>query len=618
MSTLLRAMRWPLLTGQQEGLHREPNSLSSRRGERVRERGGFGPMRRCSTNLFKAFPSPRPSPHSFVMGRGSRGAHWLPVCFVVNPAVCSVILLLCFSAEAETWDVWIRHGTIIDGTGRKGFSGDVAIKDGHIARVGQVEGLAKREVDASGLVIAPGFIDVHTHAEGILNAPEAENFVRMGVTTVIVGNCGASVLSVGDFFRALAQTKVSINVATLIGHNVVREEVMGSSSLRPPNDEELTHMKLLVEQAMKDGAVGFSTGLIYSPGKYAKPEEIVELAKVAAAYHGIYASHIRNEQEGLIESLEEAFQVGRAAKVPVQISHLKLSGNLISPTQPETIRHLEKARADGLDAKVIAALDQARKGGLKISQDLYVYSAASASLDRLLPAETFQGGREQLEQRLADPDQRSRVAAAMKQSLRESGRTNYAHAVLVLARRYKSIQGLTIPQATESLHGTTSLDAQIDLILEIAKNGGASINLYEMNENDLLPFLRQPETMFGSDSGVFQTTTESQHPRGYGNAARVLARYVRAEKHLPIEEAVRKMTSLAALTFQLRDRGEIREGAWADLVVFDPATVQDQATFASPHVCATGFKHVFVNGVETVVSDRHTGARAGQPIQRGN
>ncbi|MEO8427785.1 MAG: amidohydrolase family protein [Verrucomicrobiota bacterium] len=462
-----------------------------------------------------------------------------------------------------------------------------------------------------------GFIDFHTHAERILNAPEADNFVRMGVTTVIVGNCGASVLSVGDFFRALAQTNVSINVATLIGHNAVREEVMGSSSMRPPSEKELTRMKLFVEQAMKDGAVGFSTGLIYSPGKYARPEEIVELAKVAAAYHGIYATHVRNEQEGLIPSLEEAFDVGRAAKIPVQISHLKLSGNLISPQPPETIRHLEKARADGLGVKVIAALDRARKGGLKVSQDLYVYSASSAFLDRLLPPEALEGGREQFEQRLADAEQRSRIAAAMKQRLNESGRTDYSHVVLVLARRYKSIQGLTIPQATQSRRGTTSLDAQIDLILEIAKNGGASIILYEMNEDDLLPLLRQLETMFASDTGVFQTQAESQHPRGYGNAARVLSRYVREEKQLRLEEAVRRMTSFAALTFQLKDRGEIREGAWADLVVFDPATVRDQATFASPHVCATGFKHVFVSGVETVANDRHTGARAGHGVRRG-
>jgi N-acyl-D-amino-acid deacylase len=526
-------------------------------------------------------------------------------------------LCLCVLSQAENWDTLIRHGTIVDGTGRTRFVASVAIKDGHISRVGQIDGGAKREVDATGLVIAPGFIDVHTHAEGILHASDAENFIRMGVTTVIVGNCGASVPNVADFFRALAEKKVSINVATLIGHNEIRGEVMGASFRRPPSDSELSRMKQLVEQAMKDGAVGFSTGLIYDPGKYARTEEIIELARVAAAYHGIYASHVRDEQEGLLASLEEAFAVGRAATIPVQISHLKLSGNLISPQKPETIHNLEKARADGLAAQVIAALDAARKTGVKVSQDLYAYSAATAFLDRLLPPEVLAGGREKLEQRLADPDQRIRINAAMKTDLLRSGRTNYAHVVLVSARRYKSIQGLTVLQAAQTRRGTSSLDAQIDLILEIEKNGGASIILYGMNEDDLLPFLRLPETMFASDTGTFQTGNELQHPRGYGSAARVLGRYVREEKRLELEEAVRRMTSLPARTFQLKDRGEIREGAWGDVVVFDPAAVQDQATFASPHIFATGFKHVFVNGVETVTDDRHTGARAGRPIHRG-
>jgi N-acyl-D-amino-acid deacylase len=513
--------------------------------------------------------------------------------------------------------VLIRHGTIIDGTGRIGFSGDLAVRNGRIARVGQVEGVAKREIDASGLVIAPGFIDVHTHAEGILHAPEAENFVRMGVTTVVVGNCGTSELDVAGFFRALEQTNVSINVATLIGHNAVRSEVMGPSSMRPPTAEELARMKLRIEQAMKDGAVGFSTGLIYSPGKYAQTGEITELAKVAAAYHGIYATHVRDEQEGLLASLQEAFKVGRDAGIPVEISHLKLSGNLISPQKPETIRYLEKARSEGLAAKVIAALENAHREGLKVSQDLYPYSAATASLTRLLPAEAREGSRQQLERHLADPAQRARIGAAMKQELLQSGCTDYAHAVIVTCRRYKKLQGLTILQATQERRGTSSLDSQIDLILDLVANGGASIILYGMDENDLLPFMRLPGTRFISDSGVFQFGNETEHPRGYGSAARILSRYVRQERQLTLEEAIRKMTSLAASTFQLKDRGEIREGAWADLVVFDPATVQDQATFASPHLCATGFKHVFVNGIETVADDRHTRARAGQAIRRG-
>ena len=526
-------------------------------------------------------------------------------------------LFLCLSVQAQNWDVLIRNGTIIDGSGRPGFVGDVAIKDGRIAAVGKIVGTAKREVDATGLVVAPGFIDVHTHAEGILNAHDAENFVRMGVTAVVVGNCGASVTNVADFFRSIEHAGASINVATLIGHNAVREQVMGTSFMRPPTDDELRRMKQMVDQAMNDGAVGFSTGLIYSPGRYAKLDEIIELARVAASHQGLYTTHVRNEQEELLGSLEEAFAVGRAANLPVQISHLKLSGNLISPQKPETIRRMEIARAEGLASKVLASLDAARAAGLKVSQDLYVYSAASAFLDRLLPATAIEGGREKLEQRLDDPDQRKQIQAAMKKSLLESGHTNYSHAVLISARRYKALQGMTLAGAAQARKGTSSLDAQIDLILEIERNGGASIILYEMNEEDLLPFLKRPETMFASDTGTFLSGNESQHPRGYGNAARVLARYVRDEKQLTLEEAIRRMTSLAATTFHLKDRGEIREGAWADLVVFDPRAVQDRATFASPHECATGFKHVFVNGVETVTDDRHLGSHAGRPIRRG-
>ncbi|HEV8543171.1 MAG TPA: D-aminoacylase [Verrucomicrobiae bacterium] len=542
------------------------------------------------------------------------------------PTILSLIarlMILCGTAllpagtHAQDWDVLIRRARIIDGTGRPSFEGNVAITGTRIARVGQVEGPARREIDATGLVLAPGFIDVHTHAEGILGAPDAENFVRMGVTTIIAGNCGASEPNVAAFLGAVETKKVAINIATLVGHNAVREQVMGSGSARPPTAQELNRMKSLVEQAMREGALGLSTGLIYSPGKYSRTDEIIELAKVAAAYHGIYTTHVRDEQEGLFASLQEAFAVGRGAKIPVEISHLKLSGNLISPQKPETIRYLEKARAEGLVTNVIIALEKARQEGLKISQDLYPYSGATAFLTRLIPPSACEGGRDQLERRLADPNERAKISAAMQQDLLRSGHTNYAHAVIVTARRYKRLQGMTLVEAAQERRGTKSLDAQIDLILEIEGNGGASIILYEMNEPDLIPLMLLRQTMFISDSGTFQFGNETAHPRGYGSAARILARYVREEKLLSLEEAIRRMTSLAASTFQLKDRGEIREGAWADLAIFDPLTVRDEASFASPHVCAVGFKHVFVNGMETVTNDRHTGARAGRAVRRG-
>jgi N-acyl-D-amino-acid deacylase len=536
--------------------------------------------------------------------------------FIGRAARALLIVFSCLFCFGQEWDLVIRNGQIVDGTGKAGFAGAVAVKDGRIARVGDVPGTGQREIDARGLVVAPGFIDVHTHAEGILGATLAENFLRMGVTSVIVGNCGASEVNVGEFFRMLERTNVSANVGTLIGHNSVRRIGVGDNVSRAPTDAEMARMKEMIAQAMKDGAVGFSTGLIYSPGKFSKTEEIIDLAKVAAEYGGIYATHVRDEQEGLLDSLQEAFRVGREAKIPVEISHLKISGNLISPQKPETIHFLEKARSEGFVDKIIAALDAARRSGVQVTQDLYPYSAASASLTRVLPAAALEGGREQLDRRLRDPVERSAIAEAMKKELIASGHSNYGHVVIITARRFKSLQGLTVPQAAKVRRNSDSLDAQIETILDLAISD-VSIILYDFNEADLVPLMKLPNTMFISDTGTFQFGNETEHPRGYGSDARVLARYVRAEKVLSLEEAIRKMTSLCATTFHLKDRGEIRPGAWADIVVFDPATVQDNADYASPHVCATGFKHVFVNGVETVADDRHTGARAGRPLRRG-
>lgn len=535
---------------------------------------------------------------------------------LIQRAGALLIACGCLISSAQDWDLVIRNGRVVDGTGKAGFPGGVAVKDGRIAQVGEIEGSAKHEIDATGLVVAPGFIDVHTHAEGILGTPLAENFLRMGVTTVIVGNCGASEVEVGEFFNALGRTNVSANVGTLIGHNAIRNLVMGESSARPPTDVEMARMKELIAQAMKDGAVGFSTGLIYVSGKFSKTEEIVELAKVAAQYQGIYATHVRDEQEGLLDSLAEAFRVGREAGLPVELSHLKLSGNLIAPQKMETVRFLERARTDGFVDQVIAAIDAARKSGLSISEDLYPYSAASASLTRLLPASALEGGREQLDRRLKDPVERAAIAAKMKEAVLASGHSNFGHAVIVTARRFKSLQGLTVLEAARERRRSDSMEAQIETILDLAATD-VTIILYDFNEPDLVPLMKLPNTMFISDSGTFQFGSETQHPRGFGSAARVLGRYVRDEKVLSMEEAVRKMTSLCSATFHLKDRGEIRPGAWADLVVFDAATVRDNATYASPHVCATGFKHVFVNGVETVSNDQHTGARAGRAVRRG-
>jgi len=509
-----------------------------------------------------------------------------------------VLLLIIAGGElrAQTFDLILRKGRIVDGTGNPAFFADIAVKDGRIAGIGKLTGDAKEQIDLNGLTVAPGFIDVHTHAEEIDELPLAENFARMGVTTLVLGNCGSSVLNIRDFFGRIEATNISVNVATLIGHGSVRSKAMGGSYDRPPSVEELATMKALVEQAMKDGAVGLSTGLIYLPGAFAKTEEIIELARVAAKYDGIYASHMRGEGREIFESLAEVFRIAREAGIRAEISHIKLSGR----------------PAWGQADKVLAAIEQARATGLDITQDQYVYTASSTGIAQLVPEADRE--RSKLREILAQPEKKARLIGEMKTRLKNNGRKDYAYAVIASYEHDPSLNGLNIVQAAKKKFGSASLTRQIELIFEIEENGGASGVFHGISEEDLRKFLAHPNTMFASDSGLRRFLEGVPHPRGYGNNARLLARYVRDLKLLRLEEAIRRMTRLPATAFQLRQRGELREGNWADLVVLDPAKVQDHATFDDPHHYASGFAYVFVNGVAVVTNDCHTGARPGKAL----
>lgn len=506
-------------------------------------------------------------------------------------------LIALAARAAEPLDAIIRGGRVIDGTGNPAFFADVGIRNGRIAALGRITNTAPLEMDARGLVVTPGFIDVHTHAEEIDELPLGENFLRMGVTTLVLGNCGSSALDVGRFLSRLEATNISPNIATLIGHGTVRGKVMGGAFMRPPTDAELGEMKALVRQAMKDGAVGLSTGLIYLPGTFARTEELIELARVAADHDGIYASHMRDEGAGITGALDEVFRIAREAGIRAEVSHIKLSGKS------------NWGRPD----RVLAAIERARAEGLDITQDQYVYTASSTGLSQLVPEKWREGGK--FKERVADPKQKAALVAEMKDKLRKGGRSDYSYAVIASYAHDRSLNGLNVREAAKKVRGSASLNSQIELILDIQANGGASGIFHGISEPDLQAFLQHPNTMFASDSGVRKFQEGVPHPRGYGNSARVLARYVRELKLLRLEEAVRRMTSLPATTFRFKDRGVLREGAWADLVVLDPATVQDRATFESPHQFATGFAWVLVNGVPVVKADQHTGARPGQALR---
>jgi len=518
--------------------------------------------------------------------------------------LCLALILLPLAAvpgapPGATWDLIIRNGRVADGTGNPACFADVAVKRGRVAALGRITGKARTEIDANGLIVAPGFIDVHTHADELATMPEAENFLRMGVTTIVAGNCGGSPVDIARAFREIERKKTSINFATLIGAGSVRAKAMGGDFSRPPTPEELQRMRDLVKQAMRDGAVGLSTGLIYTPGVYATTGEIIELAKVAAHYGGIYATHQRNEGTGILGSLNEIIRIARDAGIRAEVSHIKLAGEKAWGHADQVLAHIEQARAEGLD----------------ITQDQYAYTASSTGISQLIPDDAFDGGRGKFLERLNDPAQKKNIAEAMRQKIHERGREDYAYAVIASYRHDKSLNGLNIMEATKKVRGNDSLDDQIEMILEIQRNGGASGVFHGMDETDLQTFMRHPNTMVACDSGLRKLGEGVPHPRGYGNNARVLSRYVRELKVLRLEDAIRKMTSLPAAVFRFEGRGLLREGNWADIVIFDPAKVRDAATYNDPHHYAEGFAYVLVNGVPVIGEGRLTGARSGRVLR---
>ncbi|MGH9374226.1 MAG: N-acyl-D-amino-acid deacylase family protein, partial [Vicinamibacterales bacterium] len=480
------------------------------------------------------------------------------------------------AGQMPRYDLAIVGGRLVDGTGQPPRRADIAILDGRVRAIGMVPRSEAREViDARGMLVAPGFIDVHTHADDIVEHPLAENFVRMGVTTVIAGNCGSSALDVGAALLEVERAGTSVNFATLIGHNTVRSAVMGAED-RLPTIGELAKMRSLVWRAMADGAVGFSTGLQYVPGTYAKPPEIIELARIAGNAGGVYATHLRNEGTELEAAVEEAIRVGSTTGARVQISHLKVD----SPSRW------------GAGETALAMIDAARAKGEQVMADQYAYTAASSTLGIRFPAWALEGGQEAIARRLHDPAQWAKIAQEIRGLLSERGLSDLSFAVVASHAADPSLNGLTIKQVAARAKGSDSIDAQLEAARDMMLAGGASMVYHFMSDKDVERIMRHPFVGFASDSGVLTAGQGVPHPRGYGNNARILGEYVRRRQVLRVEEAVRKMTSLPAGHFRLEGRGLLREGYAADVVIFDPAAVRDRATFEKPHVYADGIPYV--------------------------
>lgn len=504
----------------------------------------------------------------------------------------------CFAAD---FDLILRNARIIDGSGNPWFRADIGLKAGKIAKIGVLrDKTADRTIDVAGKVVTPGFIDVHTHSEsGLLKLPQSENFLRDGVTSIVTGNCGSSELDIKHFYNTLERLKTGINVATLVGHNAIRIEVMGSED-RKATPQEIERMKAMIDKAMQAGAVGFSSGLEYVPGMFSPLEELVELSKVAAKYNGIYTTHMRDEGEGVLDAMREAAEVGLQAGIRVQISHLKQDTKAFW----------------GNTQKMLDLLENYRSKGVEITVDQYPYTAYSTGLGTTLPNWALAGGHSKLVERLKDPATRKKIFDEVLASNKVRGYNDFEYTAVASCSFEPKYEGKNIREISSMLGRSKTHEADVETVLNLMEKGGVSVVTSAMSEEDVANIMRYRNTAIASDGGVREFGVGRPHPRSYGTNARVINEYVRLRKILTLEDAVRKMTSLPAQIFNFKDRGLLREGFAADIVVFNSEVVRDNASFANPHQYSTGFDFVLVNGKVAVEADKLTSERGGQVLLR--
>lgn len=521
-----------------------------------------------------------------------------------------LFLLLVFVSSCATtqsadpvYDLLIRNGRIVDGSGAPAFDSDIAISGDRIARIGNLgTARATRVIDARGSIVTPGFVDLHNHADRNIKAsPAMENYLRQGVTTILTGNCGNSPVHLDDYFQTIEDTGIALNLAMLIGHNAVRKEVMGNAD-RPPTPDELERMRGLVKAAMNSGAFGMSTGLIYLPGTYSETDEVVSLARVVAAEGGIYASHIRDEFDLIIDAINEAITVGREAGLPVQISHFKVADNKMWGDSTVTLALVDAARAEGLDVTI----------------DQYPYTAGSTGLANVLPSWARAGSHEDFQARLDDPETRARIKADTIDKL------NGARAAGDLSRitiasfpKHPEYAGKTMAEVTLMNGREPSIENGAEVAMEILHDGGGSAIYHMMVEEDVRRIMQAPFTSIASDGSAVPFGKNVPHLRNYGTFPRVLGKYVRDEGVLSLEEAIHKMSGMPAERINLDSRGLLQEGMIADINIFDLEAVADNEDWANPHQYASGFSHVIVGGIPVIDDGKRGDAFPGQVLKRG-
>ena len=497
--------------------------------------------------------------------------------------IAYVALQISVAAEPETL---LRGGTVYDGTGSPGIVADVLIRGDKIVAIGKVEaGNEAKVIDCKGLAICPGFIDLHTHCDsGIVGerGKQNKNYVTQGVTTVVTGNCGSGPVDAKSYYDKIDKQGAGTNVAHQVPHNSVREKVMGNAN-RKPTAEELKKLEALTEQAMKDGCWGLSTGLIYTPGSYSKIDELIDLAKVASKYKGHYASHIRNEGTGLLDAIQEAITIGKESGCPVHVSHIKASG---------------KAAA-GMSGQAIQLIESARHQGQTVTADQYPYIASSTSLKAMLvPTRYREGTEKDYVARFDDPSVGPKMRDEIGRSLTERNNGQ----LIQIARYSKNPkwQGKRIAEVAKA----ESKDP-LDVVIEIEKNGGASVVNFGMTEDDVVTYMRQPWVATASDGGVHFPGDTVPHPRSYGTFPRKIGKYCIEDGVLKLERAIRTSSGLPADILRFTDRGYIKKDYFADVVIFDPKSYRDTATYDKPHQYAAGVKWVFVNGKAEVADGEH-------------